>query len=155
MYCVLIDQRKRIESRINVINWSSKVRNLLQNAGFGDVWLFPDSVNFKLFIPALRTRLKDTYITQWREGMELCSSLYLFTEFKTVFERSSYLHQLHTVKYRHILALFRLSSHKLNIEIGRYNKIDRQDRRCIRCNLNDIEDEFHFVLVCPDYINLK
>jgi len=34
------------ESRINVINWSSKVRNLLQNAGFGDVWIFPDSVNF-------------------------------------------------------------------------------------------------------------
>ena len=54
LYCVLIDQRKTIDSRINVINWSSEVRNLLQNAGFGDVWLFPDSVNFKLCIPVLR-----------------------------------------------------------------------------------------------------
>jgi len=26
------------------------------------------------------------------------------------------------------------SSHKLNIEIGRYNQIDRQDRKYIRCN---------------------
>ena len=48
-----------------------------------------------------------------------------------------------------------ISSHKLNIEIGRHNKIDRQDRKCIRCNSNDIEYEFHFVLVCPDYINLR
>ena len=54
-----------------------------------------------------------------------------------------------------MLAKLRLSSHKLNIEIGRHNSIDRQDKTCIRCNLNDIEDEFHFVLVCPDYIYLR
>ena len=53
------------------------------------------------------------------------------------------------------MAKLRLSSHKWNIEIGRHNKIDRQDRKCIRCNLNDIEDEFHFVLVRPDYVNLR
>jgi len=73
---------------------------------------------------------------------------------RTVFERSAYLDQLYYVKYRHILAKLR-SSYKLNIEIGRHNKIDRQDKKCIRRNLNDIEDEFHFVLVCPDYINLR
>ena len=87
--------------------------------------------------------------------MELCTSLYLFRSFKTAFERSAYLNQLNNVKYRHILAKLRFSSSKLNIEIGGHNKIDRQDRKCIRCNLNDIEDEFHFVLVCPDYINLR
>ena len=53
------------------------------------------------------------------------------------------------------MAKLRFSSNKLNIEIGRHNKIDRQDRKCIRCNLNDIEDEFHFVLVRPDYVNLR
>ena len=97
----------------------------------------------------------NTYISQRREGMGLCLSLYLFRELKTVFEQAAYLNQLHNVKYRHILAKLRLSSHKLNIEIGRHNKIDRQDRKCIRCNLNDIEDEFHIVLICPDYINSR
>ena len=70
--------------------------------------------------------------------MELWSSLDLFREFKTVRERSAYLNQLHNVKYGHILAKLRLSSHKLNIEIGRHKTIDRQDRKCIRCNLNHI-----------------
>ena len=72
---------------------------MLQSSGFEDVWLFPDSVKFKLFIPVLRTRLRDMYRKQWREGMKLCLSLYLFREFKTVFERSAYLNQLHNVKY--------------------------------------------------------
>ena len=53
------------------------------------------------------------------------------------------------------MAKLRLSSHKLNIEIDRHNIIDRQDRKCKSCNINDIEDEFHFVLVSPDYINLR
>ena len=39
--------------------------------------------------------------------------------------------------------------------LTRHNTIDRHDWKCIRCNLNDIEDEFHFVLACPDYINLR
>ena len=130
LYCVLIDQRETIESRINVINWSSKVRNLLQNAGFGDVWLFPDSVNFKSCIPVLR----DSGERVWQ-----------FVHHYTCLENLKQFLSGH----------LRLSSHKLNIEIGRHNNIDRQDRKCIICNLNDIEDEFHFVLVCPDYINLR
>ena len=58
-----------------------------------------------------------------------------------------------------IVCKLRRSSHKLNtcieIAIGRHDSIDRQDRKCIRCDLNDIQGEFHFVLVCPDYINLR
>ena len=35
------------------------------------------------------------------------------------------------------------------IELGRHNNIPRNERKCTLCNLNDIEDEFHFVLKCP------
>ena len=36
-----------------------------------------------------------------------------------------------------------------------HNTIDRQEWKWIRCNLYDIEDEFHSVLVCSDYINVR
>jgi len=55
---------------------------MLQNSAFGDVWLFHDSV-FQI-VTVLRTRLIDTYIAKWREGMLLCTSLHLLREFKTV-----------------------------------------------------------------------
>ena len=49
---------------------------------------------------------------------------------------------------RFALASLRLSSHKLRIETDRYsrNRIDRDQRKCINCNLNDLENEYHFVL---------
>ena len=39
--------------------------------------------------------------------------------------------------------------------ITEYTLIDRDQRKCILCNLNDIEDEFHFVLKCPYYNDVR
>ena len=59
------------------------------------------------------------------------------------------------MKLRNILAKLRLSSHNLLIETGRHNNIDRNDRKCTICNNNDIEDEYHFVLICTLYDSLR
>ena len=42
-------------------------------------------------------------------------------------------------------AKFRLSSHDLAIERGRFEN----GRLCRHCHLNMIESEYHFMLVCP------
>ena len=56
----------------------------------------------------------------------------------------------------YILAKFRMSAHNLLIEEGRYSvDLPREHRLCRFCSLNDIEDEFHFILVCPLYGNLR
>jgi hypothetical protein len=48
-----------------------------------------------------------------------------------------------------------LSSHKLVIEQGRYNKTNRNRRTCKLC-IHEIEDEMHFILLCPSYyVNLR
>jgi len=45
----------------------------------------------------------------------------------------------------------RLSVHPLRIQTGRYgrNRIARDQRYCLFCNSHDIEDEYHFMLICP------
>ena len=48
----------------------------------------------------------------------------------------------------------RISDHGLEIERGRYNKINREQRMCRQCHLNVIEDEEHFFFHCqkkPNY----
>ena len=50
---------------------------------------------------------------------------------------------------------FKLSVHKLGIETGRHNEIDRHLRNCQNCSLNKMEDEYHFLLECPKYCNLR
>jgi hypothetical protein len=52
-----------IESKSNTVNLLSKVKALLQSAGFNDVWMYLESVKLNIFIPVLHGRLKDIYIT--------------------------------------------------------------------------------------------
>jgi hypothetical protein len=152
---IIRDQMYFTEQNFVTTNWASRVREILQSSGLNEVWLYPNSVKINWFVPILRNRLRDIYISNWREGLESYSSLYIYREIKTCFNQSSYLMLLENTKYRNILAKLRLSSHKLNIELGRYNNIPRNERKCILCNLNDIEDEFHFVLKCPVYADLR
>ena len=43
------------------------------------------------------------------------------------------------------------------IEKGRHfnPKIQPCDRLCTLCNLNEVEDEFHFIMACPYYNNIR
>ena len=50
---------------------------------------------------------------------------------------------------------FRLSSYDLAIERGRFENIERHDRLCRYCNINMIENECHFMSVCPLYRGLR
>ena len=54
----------------------------------------------------------------------------------------------------------RLSLHPLRIQTGRYNnnnnnRIERSERYCVFCNNNDIEDEYHFICLCPLYNHIR
>ena len=45
---------------------------------------------------------------------------------------------------RKLIVKMRISDHVLEIERGRYNKINREQRMCRQCHLNVIEDEVDF-----------
>ena len=50
-----------------------------------------------------------------------------------------------------------MSSHSLEIEIGRHKKpkLRIEQRLCSHCNMGEIEDEFHFLLNCPKYLPIR
>ena len=157
--CILrtlnMNMRNEVENDSGVVSWTSKVKNLLELSGFPDVWLFPESVDAKKFMPILQARLRDIYITEWREGINLSTALYMYKEIKQTFELSSYLLVIHKRKLRNAIAKLRLSSHRLSIEVGRHRNIPRWERKCTLCNRNDLEDEYHFTLICPSYTDLR
>ena len=45
----------------------------------------------------------------------------------------------------------RVSNHKLEIELGRFKNIPPEERYCRLCNLNQVEDKFHFIMSCSVY----
>ena len=59
-----------------------------------------------------------------------------------------------TYNQRNILTKFRISSHKPEIEKGRYMNIPTEQRICRLCKL-DVENEIHFLLECPSQANTR
>ena len=59
-------------------------------------------------------------------------------------------------KFRIALTQLRVSSHRLEIESGRWsrpNKTPRENRKCKLCN--SLEDEYHFLFECSLYNKLR
>ena len=66
-----------------------------------------------------------------------------------------YLHNVVHYRYRKALSQLRLSSHNLAIETGRHSNTPRELRFCILCKQKAIENEYHFVMICPFYKDLR
>ena len=75
----------------------------------------------------------------------------LYTNVKSTFSFEKYLKHL-SFPYRRYITRLRISSHKLNIEIGIYASVDRANRLCSKCSLGVLGDEVHFFLLkCPAF----
>ena len=107
------------------------------------------------FIPIFKMRLIDDFIVEVRTGLESNSSMTFYREINCAFELQSYLLKIHNSKQRQALPKLRLSSHGLLIQTGGHIGIERQNRKCNFCNTNDLEDEYHFVLICPLYDDIR
>ena len=66
----------------------------------------------------------------------------------------SYLEKSVPINLKRQITRLRLSSVDLEIEKGRFNGTERNNRKCKICSL-DIEDEYHFILICPAYVDLR
>ena len=74
--------------------------------------------------------------------------LHLYSEYKTTFKYSSYLHIVKNRMYRKCITKIRLSCHNLSNELYRRNHDIQTLAHCPCCNEKEVEDEFHFIIVC-------
>ena len=136
-------------------NWASCVKHLLSRLGFLEVWEAQGVGNIKAFLNIFRQRVKDNFVQDWHSRLEKSSRARCFLTFAN-FQYQKYLDVVNIVKYRKNLSRLRLSSHRLEVEVGRWtkpNKTPIENRKCQICNV--LEDEFHFLFECPLYTNLR
>ncbi len=113
-----------------------------------DVWItqgaFLDQIQLKDMV---KIRLKDQFEQKWASEINTNSKCILYKSFKTKLKFENYL-LLFNGYYRKCLIRFRLCNHKLAVEKGRYNNIERHRRYCDICNENVLGDEFHTLMEC-------
>ena len=135
------------------VTWASRVRDVLNNCGMGNVWQAQIVNNKSEFLSKFKRRLKDIYLQEWDSDVRETSSGRLFQHIKIDFSYEPYLDRLNK-SLRIAVTKFRLSSHTLFIERGQLNKprkIPRNERLCAVCGV--IEDEYHCLIDCPRYVN--
>ena len=138
----------------NGLNWAFQVKCILDQIGMHDYWLNQFDADY-ININLIKQRIFDIYHQSWYADINNSNRFETYSRFKHTFQVETYLNILLDKKFRISLSKFRLSSHNLAIERGRYENIPRNERKCIFCNLNVIESEYHLLLVCPFYIELR
>ena len=139
-------------------NWVSRVKKLLDDFGFSDMFLNVNSSTefIKLFTKNFKLRLIDCFQQEWFGKINTSSILDEYKLFKLNFNYENYL-DIIPHNLRHFVTKIRISAHSLRIHSGRFgvNRLPRNERICLYCNLDDIEDTYHFVCICPRYNYLR
>ena len=136
-------------------NWASLLQHILSSLGFHEVWVQQGVGNYNAFISVLKQRLIDIFIQNWRARLEGSRRTNVCKSF-AVFQLQPYLDKVSISKFRHALRILHVSSHRLKVESGRWVKpipTPFNERKCAHCSV--LEDEFHFVLMCPVYLDLR
>jgi hypothetical protein len=131
------------------LNWAFNVKQLLANCGMLNMWNEQYSM-----IPSInKQRIVHIHIQEWTASVNAWVKLCSYAIFTQSFTMETYLSCVQITKFRTILS--RLGFHDLTIERGRCQHMERNTRLCKCCNMNVVENEYHFVLVCPPYTQLR
>ena len=130
--------------------WLKKVENILNLCGMRNVWLNPELFNPNWIKKAIDLKLLDMYKQDWYSKVSRRNSCINYRIFKTNFEMEKYL-MLLDCSDRINICRFRCRNIKAPVvTLGYTNRnIPYENRLCTICNLNEVGDEFHYIIRCP------
>lgn len=129
--------------------WVTLVRNTLFSLGFGYAWLNQGVGCENSFLSLFKQRMKDMYMQEWSASVMEKDMYGNYRMFKTVFESERYFEFLDLRCFRDCLIKLRVGVLPINGSSFKRMFNDNGNFKCKWCNA--IEDEFHFIHVCPHY----
>ena len=133
---------------IYVYTWYTFAREILAEFDINEEDLFVLDKSFKLIKNPIKNSTKrvvkekyEQIILEKLSNLDENSKLFLYNKLKNEIKLEDYLYTLTNFNSRKILTKFRISDHKLEIEIGRYKKVPRKQRICKACKV--LDDEKH------------
>ena len=105
--------------------WAKSVKSLLQNYGFGEVWLQQGVGDVNVFLTVFKQRCVDIDKQNWSDEIHNSSKLDTYSLFKNNLTLEPYLTVIENPLFRTALCRFRTSTHSLEVETGRVNNVLR------------------------------
>ena len=139
----------------SIVNWASLLKNMLDKAGFGYVWLQQYVENESKFVSEFTKRTQDMFLQTCHGNIDKVSDNRLYKCLHSPSEGSRYLSEIKHKYIRTAISKLRLGSHNFLIERGKWQcpKLDVSSRKCEICHV--IEDEYHIMLECKRFVDLR
>ena len=143
------------DSRQNAVGWALEMKHLLNSLGFNYLWDNENVSNMQ--IKRVIETLYDQYLQRFYAKLRDSDKLITYSKIKGNFAFEKYLTCVNNTKHRIALTRLRCSAHRLHIEEGRFRNrnTNRNDRLCNKCNMQAIENEYHFLMTCPFYRDIR
>ena len=159
-YNAMLENIRLHDSGLN--SWFTCIKFILCETGLVDTVNQPNSISKIILLKKIFNFLKNRHELRWREELfddlrvnGQGNKLRTYRLFKNVYKLENYLLEIKNSHHRKMLTKFRISSHDLEIERGRYKHKKPEDRICSQCSNNVVEDELHFLIACPKYSHLR
>ena len=123
------------------------MKTLLNRLGFAYLWNSQEISQLQLNM--VMQTIYDQFYQEFYATVNTASKMETFKTISKNFKFERYLTSVDINKHRIALSRLRCSAHKLMIEV------DIGILRAILCSMKVIEDEYHFLLVCPIYRELR
>ena len=147
-------EKQKFENRENgFINY---VTNVLNKIGMSNIWI--DQIEHCRNNIAETPHITKTIITRFHDvfaqtaltHLQNTNKLSFLKSLKETYRYENYL-TIKNFSNRRAITKLRVSNHTLAIEVGRWTKIERQNRICKQCTQHKIEDEIHLLFECTKY----
>jgi hypothetical protein len=149
-------EREELEQKNNssplTKTWCKYTRDLLLSLNFHEEWR-TNKVDVD-WDDEVRKRLHEREQISWRVVCLSKPKLRTYSIVKKELRSEPYL-ELRNRRGLPEYAKVRGGNSRLRIEQGRYRKETLEERVCVFCEMNVIEDEYHFILECPLYNALR
>ena len=132
-------------------NWCSNLCNIFTKLNLSESFVTGQEINLE----QAKHKLYDLMHIEWLEKISSKAKLRTYSLSKTEFAPEPYVTTFLPKFKKSLVAQLRNGILPLNIEIGRYYRINLDERLCTLCKLNNVEDEIHILCTCTAYSHIR
>ncbi len=128
-------------------NWSQKFKHILDELDLMETW----SRNQVIPLEVAKQKVAQKFLADWTHQCSTKPKLRTYVTFKDDTNVSAHI-SCNLPKYeRSLISQLRLGILPLRIETGRYANLKENERICLLCQQNCVENEAHFLFECDLY----
>ena len=139
------------EDEVQTETWCRYTKRLLQELNLEEYWERDKAEEEDKWKKLVQERIHEREEKKWLNDMKHKPKLRTYRKIKSRLEQEKYL----LLRDRNELTRLRSGTNRLRIEKGRWVKLKPEERTCVVCETDAIEDEAHFMLHCEVYERLR